>query len=379
MCSRFEMLRSTLIFLVILQGAAMVLIYGWYLQVYRKPVNDPAPKVHVLLLSSFRSGSSFMGQVFNHNPSVFYLYEPSRHVWSTLQKYGARTLRMAMRDQIRSLFHCDFSVMDSYLPQNPRVSSLFAWSQSRALCSPPVCPITLRDQFNETQCKMNCNIEGLQKAQEACDMYNHVVLKIVRVYELESLYPLLEDPNLDLRIVHLVRDPRGLLLSRERSAGAFVMDDNILLEHRRVPPEEIQYRVMQEMCRSHVRINQRAVLNPPPFLKGRYKLVRFEDVACNAFKEINGIFEFVGLEMTPQLEEWLYTATHGKGRGNKKEAFQTSSRNATLVAEAWRTLLPYSKVKRLQEVCKGAMSLLGYKTVNNETEQKTLDMDLLTP
>ncbi|XP_061577252.1 carbohydrate sulfotransferase 5-like isoform X2 [Cololabis saira] len=336
---------NRMIFLLILQGLVVVLFYGCY--VHRRPPDTPPStgKVHVLVLSSWRSGSSFMGQVFSQHPSVFYLMEPAWHVWSTVKSPTARLLRMAVRDLMRSIFQCDFSVMDSYLPEQ---YNLFMWSHSRALCSPPACPLTPRNQMSsEPQCFQKCDFQGLQK-----------------------------DPKMDLRIIHLVRDPRAVLRSREESAPLLSRDDSIVLEQRKVPAAEVQYQVIQEICRSHVRINERAVLKPPPFLKGRYKLVRYEDVARNPLKEVNDIYEFVGLGMTPQLEDWIYTLTHGEGKG---PAFQVTSRNATNVSQAWRTMLPYSKVKRVQEVCEGAMSLLGYKTVKSEEEQKRLDIDLLVP
>ncbi|XP_040894072.1 carbohydrate sulfotransferase 6 [Toxotes jaculatrix] len=377
---RFRVSLSTMIFLVILQGAAVVLFCGWYVQLSpcgSAPSND---RVHVLLLSSWRSGSSFLGQVFSQHPSVFYLMEPAWHAWTKLQKSGAHALRMAVRDLVRSVFRCDFSVMDAYLPEQYNVSSLFMWSHSRALCSPPACPLTPRSHFsNQTHCAQACDARGLQGAEEACGTYSHVVLKEVRFFELESLYPLLQDPSLDLRIIHLVRDPRAVMRSREESAKAFVRDNAVVLEQRNIPAGEVQYQVMQEICRSHVRINERAVLKPPPFLKGRYKMVRYEDVARNPLEEITAMYDFVGLDMTRQLEEWIYTVTHGKGKGSLKEAFKITSRNAADVSQAWRTTVPHSKVRRIQEVCKGAMSLLGYRTVNSEKEQKRLDIDLLVP
>ncbi|XP_033988082.1 carbohydrate sulfotransferase 6 [Trematomus bernacchii] len=381
MMPRCRVNLSTMIFLVILQGAAVVLFCGWYVQL--SPCGSPPSnggKVHVLLLSSWRSGSSFVGQVFSQHPSVFYLMEPAWHVWTKLQKHGARALRMAVRDLLRSVFQCDMSVMEAYMPEQINMSFLFMWSHSRALCSPPACPLTPRNQFsNQTQCFKACDAQGLQGAKDACGSYSHVVLKEVRFFELESLYPLLQDPNIDLRIIHLVRDPRAVVRSKEASANAFVYDNSVVLEQRNVPPAEVQYQAMQEICRSHVRIHERAILKAPPFLKGRYKMVRYEDVARNPLDEINAMYEFVGLEMTEQLQEWIFKVTHGKGKGSKKDAFEISSRNAADVSQAWRTALPHSKVKRIQEVCKGAMSLLGYRTVNSEKEQKRLDIDLLVP
>lgn len=128
-----------------------------------------------------------------------------------------------------------------------------------------------------------------------------------------------------------------------------------------------------------MRINERAIQKPPPFLKGRYKMVRFEDMVRDPLGHVNDIYKFVGLEMTKQLGDWIYRVTHGKGTGTKKEAFDITSRDAKDVSQAWRTMLPFNKVKRIQDVCKGAMSLLGYRTVNNEKEQKKLDIDLLMP
>ncbi|XP_068570044.1 carbohydrate sulfotransferase 6-like [Cebidichthys violaceus] len=371
-------LRMTM-FLVILLGAAVVLFYGWYFQLSPCGSAPSNGKVHVLLLSSWRSGSTFMGQAFSQHPSVFYLMEPAWHVWSKLQRSSARELRMAVRDLLRSIFHCDFSVMDAYLPENSIVSSLFAWSQSRALCSPPACPVTPRDQFNnETQCLKKCGTIGLQGAAEACGTYSHVVLKNVRLFELESLYPLWKDPSLDFRIIHLVRDPRAVVRSREEEAANLMMDSAIVLEQRSISAADVQYQVMQEICRSHTRIIERAILKPPPFLKGRYKMVRYEDVARNPLEEITAMYEFVGLEATSQMEEWIYRVTHGEGMG-PEDMIDVTSRNATKVSQAWRTLLPHDKVKRIQEVCEGAMSLLGYRMVNSEKEQGSLDIDLLVP
>ncbi|XP_052399526.1 carbohydrate sulfotransferase 6 [Carassius gibelio] len=376
---RWRVSKPTVLSLLLIQAVTVVLLYGWY---SRPPSQNSLSegKVHVLLLSSWRSGSSFLGQVFNQHPDVFYLMEPGWHVWMSVKQTGARSLRMAVRDMIRSVFQCDMSVMDAYIPQPCNVSKLFMWSHSRALCSPPACFLTARDEIsNEQECKKNCDTQGLKLAEAACRSYSHVVLKEVRFFELESLFPLLRDPTLNLRIIHLVRDPRAVLRSREKSFKALVQDSAIVLEQANLPENEQPYQVLQEICRSHMRIYETAMIKPPDFLRGRYKMIRYEDLVRNTLAEIEAMYEFVGLDMTETLQEWIYRITHGRGKGKKSDAFKITSRNAEDVSLAWRTTLSFEKVQHIQDVCKDAMTLLGYKTVDSEEEQKLLDVDLVKP
>ncbi|XP_060784489.1 carbohydrate sulfotransferase 6 isoform X2 [Neoarius graeffei] len=377
---RFRIPTPAVLLLLLFQVVVVVLFVGWQGHVTPPPSDlstASGGKVHVLLLSSWRSGSSFMGQVFNNHPSVFYLMEPAWHVWVRLQRPGASSLRMAVRDLLHRVFLCDLSVLDAYMPVHYNISQVFMWSQSRALCSPPACP-SLSHQNTTTQipnCKKHCDVVGLERAEKACHTYSHVVLKEVRVFELESLYSLLRDPSLDLRILHLVRDPRAVFQSRQLAAAALQKDSSIVLDWKAATPDSM-LNVMKEICRSHVRIYDTAVRKAPDFLQGRYKLLRYEDVVRNPLAEVQRVYDFVGLKMTEPLREWIHHITHGKGKGARSEAFAITKRNATEVSQAWRTGLTHIKVQQVQEVCRSAMSLLGYRLVNSEEEQKQLDLDL---
>ncbi|XP_062856999.1 carbohydrate sulfotransferase 6 [Trichomycterus rosablanca] len=335
---------------------------------------SPEDKVHVLLLSSWRSGSSFLGQVFNQHPSVFYLMEPAWHVWTWLRRPSARSLRMAVRDLMHRVFHCDLGVMDSYMPPHYNTSHLFMWSRSQALCSAPLCPLSQGRQATwNKDCETRCSSISMNLAGKVCRTYSHVVLKEVRFFELESLYPLLQDPTLDLRILHLVRDPRAVYRSRMKSVNALEYDSSFVLETQKSLKPDDQKLVMQEVCRSHIRIHKTATEKAPAFLKGRYKLVRYEDIVEDPLTAIKDIYDFTGLEMTETLEKWIYRITHGKGMGS---AFQITERSATDVSQAWRKSLAFTEVQKVQEVCRSAMSLLGYRLVHSEDEQKLLDLDL---
>uniref|UniRef100_A0A8C5XRR0 Sulfotransferase n=1 Tax=Microcebus murinus TaxID=30608 RepID=A0A8C5XRR0_MICMU len=340
-------------------------------------------RVHVLVLSSWRSGSSFVGQLFSQHPDVFYLMEPAWHVWSALSHGSASALHMAVRDLVRSVFLCDMDVFDAYMPwrRSHNLSDLFQWAVSRALCSPPACSAFPRGAISsEAVCKPLCARRPFSLAQEACRSYSHVVLKEVRFFNLQVLYPLLRDPALNLRIVHLVRDPRAVLRSREQTVKALARDNGIVLGTNGTWVEaDPGLRVVREVCRSHVRIAEAATLKPPPFLRGRYRLVRFEDLAREPLEEIRALYAFAGLSLTPQLEAWIHNITHGTGPGARREAFQTSSRNALNVSQAWRHALPFSKIRRVQELCAGALQLLGYRPVYSDDEQRDLALDLVLP
>lgn len=338
-------------------------------------------RVHVLVLSSWRSGSSFVGQLFSQHPDVFYLMEPAWHVWATLPQGSAPALHMAVRDLVRSVFLCDLDVFDAYLPWRRNLSHLFQWAVSRALCSPPACSAVPRGALStEAVCKPLCARQPFSGAQAACRSYSHVALKEVRFFNLQVLYPLLRDPALNLRIVHLVRDPRAVLRSREQTAKALARDNGIVLGTNGTWVEaDPGLRVVREVCRSHVRIAEAALRKPPPFLRDRYRLVRFEDLARAPLPEIRALYAFAGLSLTPQLETWINNITHGAGRGERHEAFKITSRNALNVSQAWRHTLPFAKIRRVQELCASALQLLGYRPVFSDEEQRDLALDVLLP
>lgn len=335
--------------------------------------------VHVLVLSSWRSGSSFVGQLFGQHPDVFYLMEPAWHVWMSFTDSTAWKLHMAVRDLLRSVFLCDMSVFDAYMNPGPRKqSSLFQWEQSRALCSSPVCDFFSADQISSPKhCKVLCSQQPFDMVEKACRSHSYVVLKEVRFLSLQALYPLLTDPSLNLHVVHLVRDPRAVFRSREHTTTELMIDSHIVLgQHLKTIKEEDQpYYAMKIICKSHVDI-AKAMETLPEALQQRYLLLRYEDLVRAPLAQTSRLYKFVGLNFLPHLQTWVHNVTSGKGMG--KHAFHTNARNALNVSQAWRWSLPYEKVSQLQDACGEAMDLLGYLQVRSQQEQGNLSLDLLS-
>ncbi|XP_061449949.1 carbohydrate sulfotransferase 4 [Rhineura floridana] len=339
------------------------------------PQVQTPPQVHILILSSWRSGSSFVGQLFSQHPDVFYLMEPAWHVWAAMYQNSAKALHMAVRDLIRSVFKCDMSVFDAYLPEQKNKSALFQWEASRALCSPPACSsFQRRDIISKHACKTLCGKYPFGKVEEACKTYSHVVLKEVRIFDLKVLYPLLTDPSLNLKIIHLVRDPRAVFRSRKNTAGDLARDTNIVVRHKSSAKDMEPYAAMREICKSHIEVYTEGSQALPSILQDRYLLVRYEDIASNPLAKAAQLYSFAGLPFTHHLQTWVHNITHGQGLG--KQAFDVDSRNAVNVSQAWRKALPYFQIAKLQEVCKDALKLLGYQLLKSQEEQENLAVDL---
>ncbi|NXM07950.1 CHST7 sulfotransferase, partial [Tyrannus savana] len=78
-------------------------------------------KRHIYLHATWRTGSSFLGELFNQHPDVFYLYEPMWHLWQALYPGDALSLQGALRDMLRALFRCDFSARQALLRESVQV------------------------------------------------------------------------------------------------------------------------------------------------------------------------------------------------------------------------------------------------------------------
>ncbi|XP_077166639.1 carbohydrate sulfotransferase 4-like [Paroedura picta] len=362
--------------LVILALPATALICFSQLHNCGSPQEEKPAQTHILILSSWRSGSSFVGQLFSQHPDVFYLMEPAWHVWVTMHQSSAKALQMAVRDLVRSVFKCDMSVFDAYLPEQRNQTSLFQWEASRALCSPPVCNLFQRsDIIPKRACKTLCGKYPFVKVSEACQTYSHVVLKEVRLFSLKALYSLFHDPSLTLKIIHLVRDPRAVFHSREHTAGQLAQDSNIVVGHKGGLKEIESYAVMREICKSHLEIYTQGICALPSLLQGRYLLVRYEDIVQDPLALVVQLYHFAGLRFPPRLKAWVHNITHGHGLGTG--AFDVGSRDAINVSQAWRKTLPYPKVAKLQAMCNEAMGVLGYKLVRSEVEQTNMSLNLL--
>ncbi|MEE6478189.1 hypothetical protein FKM82_011771 [Ascaphus truei] len=354
------------------------------------PSNLHAPlqqqsRKHIIIFATTRSGSSFLGQLFNQNPDIFYLFEPLYHVQQAFtnssgriqKQIDRRSLLGAYRDLLRNLYDCDFYFLENYIkpaPKDHKTTSFFRRGASNALCSPPLCEqLQIIDEY---LCSTKCRTVNLTLASKSCHTYKHMAIKTVRIPEINDIRTLAEDPRLNLKIIHLVRDPRGILASR---ISTFIDQYRAwkIWNSTGRKPHTIDLSQITSIC-TDLSNSVNSGFSKPSWLKGKYMLVRYEDIAKDPVKKAKEMYHFAGLEWKADVHRWIVQNTNGSVApfGNFKF---TTCRNSAETAENWRLHLCYDIVRTLQDVCNMTLSQLGYQVVDSVLQLKNISHSLVEP
>ncbi|XP_072256503.1 carbohydrate sulfotransferase 1-like [Pyxicephalus adspersus] len=343
-------------------------------------INTRQSRKHILIFATARSGSSFLGQLFNQNPDVFYLFEPLYLVQYTLANKQPAIDRLSLlgayRDLLQNLYDCDFYHLENYIKPPPKdhvALSFFRHAASKALCAPPVCK--QEERLEENKCAKRCYKINMTLASTACRSYKYMAIKIIRIPEIDHLKTLVEDPRLNLKIIQLVRDPRAVLASRISTFGDQYRLYQIWNSSGKMP-HNLDLNLIKNLCIDYSRSVETA-FSRPSWLKGRYMLVRYEDLARDPIKKANEMYNFVGLEWKDNLTAWIEENTNASVPYNVNK--YTTNRNSSETPENWRLRLHFNIVQAVQDICKKTLSQFGYQSVDSIHQLKNLSQTLIEP
>ncbi|XP_060943820.1 carbohydrate sulfotransferase 3-like [Limanda limanda] len=321
---------------------------------------------HVLLLARTRTGSSFVGEIFNHHgENMFYLYEPLWHVellLSSAKKYYNDTLLGRLyRDVLWGLFLCDFNPLEKFItppPEEHVTAALFRREMSLSLCEDHVCSPFDKEVYEPYRCRTRlCGPLNLTLASESCLSKQYHAVKTLRVRTLEPLQPLVEDPRLDVRLIQLVRDPRAVLASRIAAFDDYKVWKAWGLDGQ-VPEKEVKK--LKINC-DQIKMSAEVGLSHPQWLRKRYMLVRYEDIALYPMQKAEDMYRFAGIPFSPQARDWILRNT-AQEEGDEYSTGKNSSEHA----EKWRFSMPFTLVQVVQRVCEPYMKMFGYRIVDDE-------------
>ncbi|XP_037322373.2 carbohydrate sulfotransferase 3a [Pungitius pungitius] len=337
---------------------------------------------HILLMATTRTGSSFVGEFFNqHGGNMFYLFEPLWHVERMLtaasEANNGTVSAGIYRDVLQGLFLCDFSPLEKFISPPPRdhvTPALFRRESSLSLCEESVCSPVIKDVFERYHCKMRrCGPVNLTLASESCLSKQHHAIKTVRVRQLETLQPLVEDPRLDVRVIQLVRDPRAILASRMVAFSSKYQTWKAWAQDGQVPEDDEEVKRLKGNC-DQIRLSAEVGLSQPPWLRRRYMLVRYEDIARYPMQKAEEMYRFTGIPFSPQAREWILRNTQTT---REASGIYSTQKNSSEQAEKWRFNIPFALAQVVQRVCGPTMTLFGYRFVYDESTLLNRSISLL--
>ncbi|XP_072024237.1 carbohydrate sulfotransferase 1-like [Amphiura filiformis] len=315
------------------------------------PNKTDVKPVHIVIVTNRRSGSSFLGQIFNQNPNVFFHFEPLKLTEWKKELYPNAT------KLITNIFKCRFDATP-FLMEMYNHESLHRES-SKVLITPPLC--NLSSIVNRHNPVNFCPRLTNDVTMDVCRRYRHVVVKTIRMYSVSALEEIVHNPDLNVKVIHLMRDPRGIYISRTKAEKKTLSLGSDL-------DQDVSY-----ICR-RMRKNLEFVKSAPMWLDGRYLRVRYEEVAENPRIWTQKLYNFTGLGTVPDdVIKWIDKNTQATFNLN---AYSTQ-RDSASTSQAWRKTPSIEVVQQMQSLCHSVLLDLGYLEVNNVDELRNTSLSLV--
>ena len=176
------------------------------------------------------------------------------------------------------------------------------------------------------------------------------VIKTIRMSMGQTEYLLERIRN--LKIVHLVRDPRGIITSRTR--GDFLREEN-----------KEQLLSAREICKTFMADIYAADILKKKF-PGRIKRFRYEDIAVNTSQSVQELYDFIGLDVPSIMPQWIRNHTSS---GEYNGYYGLVRKDSSQVAYKWKTSLSRKTIAETDSICNTFYTIAGYNQYSGITSE----------
>ena len=301
----------------------------------------------LLIYGADRSGTTFTTKMFAADPQLMTVYEPLwiTKRWNKEDSTQIRNWERNVLDLLKGILSCKFAESPAgikFLSQTSKTwSGAFVNNEftSSAFCPNVTCIDLARNP---------------SYADKVClTKYKHSVTKIGEPRTpgnlISSFLPMLftENPNTDIRVIQLIRDPRASMNSRIKLG--WMVD----FHH-----SSFAYNV-RRVC-SNLARNIRFGRNLGQW-QDKYLEVHYRDLAGKPLETTQAMYKFAGFEMPQSIRDWVMRNTSPSKVEQRKEANNvfSSVRNSTANIDKWQKESPIGRIRIIEEHCKEALDLLG--------------------
>merc|ERR1712055_439820 len=258
---------------------------------------------NISLLAYARSGSSFTGELLSAGTRAAYYYEPL----FSLRPNGTAIENVIMRDPGQS-----------YLVER-HLGGIFR-------CSWPILQKLNKSGF-----------PTVRKRGMRCRSSSPRVVKTIRLRR-AGLEPWIHKTN--IKVVHLVRDPRAIINSvSKRSVWSNLLKNATFQCARMLDDMQLEKSLPKE----------------------RYVRVRYEDLVDETEKTLEGIYSHLGLPWTEHVRKVIWSHTHAENvTGTNGHGYYNTFRSSNFAHDSWKRKLARSQVTAIEAGCKEFMDQAGY-------------------
>ncbi len=329
-----------------------------------------------IIYTRYRSGSSFLGDIFSQHHNVYYMFEPLKIFSNQPDSLGY--VRDYAAHYLREMLNCRFE---------ETIKDAREFSHNGLKIVRSIARRAFADKIPKSMLK-KMTVKSLGKH---CARHKHVLAKVISIYNIKIIQPLMSE---GIKVINLVRDPRSTFASRcklkwvhenRNKVEKQTLDDfyNQLLSNGSYMQD------IDAMCHDFQSefLFRMPALNISQY-KSVYTLVRYEELAISPEKEARRLYEFAGIKMTSRVLQWIHNSTSGHNVTNSSNLAHekrplklsySTTRNSMDILRTWRRELPWKIVKQIQSLCRESMQLLGYKTYQNKQDLLSDSPDSIDP
>lgn len=321
----------------------------------------------LLIFGDDRSGTTFVTKMFAADPQMFTVYEP---LWVTKKWFNQlgivdpRDKDIVVQDVVNGLLSCHFT--QSQIARSFLANTHPSWI-AKGVFEKNVFRTPAFAARTKSGKKFWPDLYKYPKfAEQVClNKFNHSVVKVGQVRTpRESIFTFIssifdENADTDVRVIQIVRDPRGSINSRIRSG--WISD----FTYTGFPMS------VSSLCRkiaTNIKIGRK--LHSVESLRNRYMEIRYKEIATMPVATAKKIYQFAGFEMPDSLIDWIVRSTNPEQKqlAAALENPYSHVRDSSANYLKWRRESPIKRVRIIEQQCKTLLDLLGLDAVADEME-----------
>ena len=313
----------------------------------------------ILILGSGRSGTTFLGKLFDSHPDVLYRHEPDSILVDRSLPFLPRTEDID-RHRARAAAYLD----ELAGVRAPKVSAQL-----------PLFRKSYRDPLRQQLFESTALLAKAIARLPVGSLYQHIRVPdlidparrsgarlTIKSVSSPCRARLFAEARPELKIVHLVRHPCGVVASQLRGVRMGLMKPDLYLDALFELPETAGYGLgldeLGQMSYEEQFSFQWMVQNDKILRemadRQNYRLVTYEDLCADTSGLLSELFAFCGLEHSDQTRAFLERLEH-QSTGNSTPYFSVM-RSPASAAWKWRTELSTDTVHRI-------MKIVGYSRI----------------